>query len=138
MFVGMLLGLLSMPLLSNKYGNTDTNRNRTTWSRRLDDGDSVAYMFKRFGIALLIGAVAAPLPIVALFVLFLDTPYRLRCWRTARRPSPRTIACNGAGGRVGFEINASRAGPLMRDVRTTELLGLTSSHLGPVSVYQGS
>jgi hypothetical protein len=27
-----------------------------------------------------------------------------------------TIACNGAGGRVGFEINASRAGPLMRDV----------------------
>ena len=24
------------------------------------------------------------------------------------------IACNGAGGRVGFEINASRAGPLMR------------------------
>ncbi len=25
-----------------------------------------------------------------------------------------TIACNGAGGRVGFEINASRAGPLMR------------------------
>ena len=28
----------------------------------------------------------------------------------------RTIACNGAGGRVGFEINASRAGPLMRNV----------------------
>ncbi|MDX1930517.1 MAG: hypothetical protein SFV81_28595, partial [Pirellulaceae bacterium] len=27
-----------------------------------------------------------------------------------------TIACNGAGGRVGFEINASRAGPLMRNV----------------------
>jgi hypothetical protein len=27
-----------------------------------------------------------------------------------------TIACNGAGGRVGFEINASRAGPLMRAV----------------------
>jgi len=23
------------------------------------------------------------------------------------------IACNGAGGRVGFEISASRAGPLM-------------------------
>lgn len=29
----------------------------------------------------------------------------------------RTIAFNGAGGRVGFEINASRAGPLMRVVR---------------------
>jgi hypothetical protein len=28
----------------------------------------------------------------------------------------RTIACNGAGGRVGFEINVSRAGPLMRSV----------------------
>ncbi len=28
-----------------------------------------------------------------------------------------TIACNGAGGRVGFEINASRAGTLMRSVR---------------------
>ena len=27
-----------------------------------------------------------------------------------------TIACNGAGGRVGLEINASRAGPLMRIV----------------------
>jgi hypothetical protein len=27
-----------------------------------------------------------------------------------------TIACNGAGGRVGFEINAFRAGPLMRSV----------------------
>jgi hypothetical protein len=27
-----------------------------------------------------------------------------------------TIACNGAGGRVGFDINASRAGPLMRTV----------------------
>ena len=27
-----------------------------------------------------------------------------------------TIACNGAGGRVGFEINAFRAGPLMRNV----------------------
>lgn len=27
-----------------------------------------------------------------------------------------TIACNGAGSRVGLEINASRAGPLMRSV----------------------
>jgi hypothetical protein len=32
----------------------------------------------------------------------------------------RTIACNGAGGRVGFEINAYRAGPLMRVVRHVE------------------
>lgn len=29
----------------------------------------------------------------------------------------RTNACNGAVGPVGFETNASRAGPLMRDVR---------------------
>ncbi len=28
----------------------------------------------------------------------------------------RTNACNGTGGRVGFEINAYFAGPLMRDV----------------------
>ncbi|MFO0941035.1 MAG: hypothetical protein U0930_09725 [Pirellulales bacterium] len=28
-----------------------------------------------------------------------------------------TIACNGAVGRAGFEINTSRAGPLMRNVR---------------------
>jgi hypothetical protein len=34
----------------------------------------------------------------------------MRVWR-------RTIASNGAGGRVGFEINAFRAGPLMRSVR---------------------
>jgi hypothetical protein len=27
-----------------------------------------------------------------------------------------TIACNGAGGRVGFEINTLRVGPLMRVV----------------------
>ena len=32
-----------------------------------------------------------------------------------------TIACNGAGGRVGFEINASRAGPLMRTVLSLEI-----------------
>jgi hypothetical protein len=31
-----------------------------------------------------------------------------------------TIACNGAGGRVGFEINAYRAGPLMRVVEAVE------------------
>ncbi len=36
---------------------------------------------------------------------------------TRRNNHGVTIACNGAGGRVGFEINASRAGPLMRDVR---------------------
>ena len=28
----------------------------------------------------------------------------------------RTIAFNGAGGRAGFDINAFRAGPLMRSV----------------------
>ncbi len=36
-----------------------------------------------------------------------------------------TIACNGAGGRVGFEINAYRAGPLMRDVHQS--CGATST-----------
>ncbi len=38
-----------------------------------------------------------------------------------------TTACNGAGGRVGFGINASRAGPLMRVVRldrTNDFSGL--------------
>jgi len=32
-----------------------------------------------------------------------------------------TNACNGAGGRVGFEIKAYRAGPLMRNVRPKSL-----------------
>ena len=36
--------------------------------------------------------------------------------------SCRTIACNGAGGRVGFDVNTSRAGPLMRV--DYEVLGL--------------
>jgi hypothetical protein len=36
----------------------------------------------------------------------------------------RTNVCNGAGGRVGFVINASRAGPLMRD--DYEVVGLAS------------
>jgi len=39
-----------------------------------------------------------------------------------------TIACNGAGGRVGFEIDASRAGPLMRvvELKRVQCLLLTS------------
>ena len=36
------------------------------------------------------------------------------CDRNQRRT---TIACNGAGGGVGFEIIASRAGPLLQVVR---------------------
>jgi len=38
------------------------------------------------------------------------------CKRGLTRHRGVPIACNGAGGRVGFEINASRAGPLMRVV----------------------
>ncbi len=33
----------------------------------------------------------------------------------------RTIACNRAGGRVGFAINASRAAPLMRAVQHSDI-----------------
>lgn len=37
------------------------------------------------------------------------------------RTNEITIASNGAGGRVGLEIETSRAGPLMRVVIRTEL-----------------
>jgi len=42
----------------------------------------------------------------------------LHKYTKAKRANKKiTIACNGAGGRVGFETNASRAGPMMRNVR---------------------
>jgi len=46
----------------------------------------------------------------------------LDCFPTRVSVPPETqitIACNGAGGRIGFEINAYRAGPLMRVVMRT-------------------
>jgi hypothetical protein len=36
-------------------------------------------------------------------------------------PRRRTIACNVAGGRAGFEVAAFRVGPLMRSVLPTML-----------------
>lgn len=40
-----------------------------------------------------------------------------------------TIACNGAGGRVGFEINTYRAGPLMRDVTRLKQIEAANENL---------
>ena len=46
-----------------------------------------------------------------------DALHEMR-FRLSHNPDRRiTIACNGAGGRVGFEINTYLAGPLMRVVR---------------------
>ena len=56
---------------------------------------------------------------VVCFIIVVLTFLLLPAVRAVRQRSSdvregRTIACNGAGGRVGFEINASSAGPLMR------------------------
>jgi hypothetical protein len=68
--VGIICGLISMPLISNKYGNTDTVGLGLLGLAGWLVATGVAYLFKRFAIAVFIGALAAPLPIVALFMLF--------------------------------------------------------------------
>jgi hypothetical protein len=68
--VGIIFGLIAMPLISNKYGNTDTIGLGLLGLSGWMVATGVAYLFKRFAIAAFIGVVAAPLPIVALFMLF--------------------------------------------------------------------
>lgn len=59
-----------MPLVSNKYGNTDTIGLALLGLAGWIVATGVAYLFKRFKLAVFIGALAAPLPIVAIFILF--------------------------------------------------------------------
>lgn len=67
---GITLGMISMLLISNKYGNTDavglTLLGFAGWST----ATGIAYVFKRFSLAVFIGAIAAPLTVVAMVVLF--------------------------------------------------------------------
>lgn len=69
-FAGLVLGVVSLTLVSNRFGNTDTIGLFLLGVAGWSFGSGIAYLRTSFMYAALIGFFVAPLTIIAIFVLF--------------------------------------------------------------------